>query len=187
MRIAGSLLLLLNLATVVACGDDDGGGLTADADPNAPDARTDSADARPAGNLALNEIFAGGDPAGAYPTDWAELVNNTGNPIDLSGFHLTDDEAAPTLGTFLAGTTIPANGHLEVDLADLEPFPFKLKAGGELLILLDAQGQLVDRVDWSADQAGSATLGVSFGRSPDGTGAFTTLNTPTPGAANVPN
>lgn len=183
-----SLFATMLLLTAAACGgDDDGTPSTPDADPNQPDGGGASADAMPAGPLALNEVFAGDGPTAAYQTDWIEIVNNTANAMDISGYHISDDELSPTKGTFPSGTTLPANGHLRIDVADLEPYPFKLKAGGEGLVLTDDTGVVLDRTTWGDGAAGTETTPVSWGRSPDGTGDFTSLETPTPGEANLPN
>jgi hypothetical protein len=177
---------VLGLVFLVACGGG-GGSSGADADPSQPDGGADRADAMPAGDIAINEVFAGQNPAGPYTTDWVELVNNTDATVDISGFYLSDDPMSPTKGTIPVGTTIPANGHLRIDLTGVEPYPFGLKSGGEEITFSDASGSLLDRTDWEAGQAGTDLTPVSWGRSPDGTGSFTTLNTPTPGEANLGN
>ena len=46
--------------------------------------------------------------------DWIEILNNSSSPLDLSGWHLTDDSSAPEKWTFPAPTNIPAGGFLIV-------------------------------------------------------------------------
>jgi hypothetical protein len=152
----------------------------ADADPASPDAA-------PLAHVVVNEIFAGGDPTNPlYATDWFEVKNLGDAPADLSGYHASDDPGLPAKGTFPAGTVIAPGGHLKVDL-DAEPFLFSLKQGGtEPLLLVAPDGVTVlDTVGFAAGAAGTDTTVVSWGRFPDGSGAFETLETATPGATNV--
>jgi hypothetical protein len=176
-------------ALSAGCGDDDGGDddsdqSGADAAPGTVDAGADPVDGGVTGALVLNEVFAGDTVDGTFTTDWIELVNNGGVSVDLSGYHLSDDPAEPMLGTFAEGTTLAPGAYLRVDIADVEPFAFKLKAGGEVLILSDPAGTELDRVEWGDGEAGSELETVSYGRLPDGTGPWQTLATPSPGAEN---
>lgn len=125
--------------------------------------------------LVINEVAAAGDP-----DDWFELFNGTAADINLSGHSFTDDiNGKANLTTFKSGTVLKANGYLQVTLTDTWP-GFKLGKDEELG-LFDATGQLIDSVDW---KEGDSPAKKSYGRIPDGTGAFATLETPTPGAKN---
>ena len=46
--------------------------------------------------------------------DWIELANDGLDPVDLSGWHLTDRADAPTKWRIPHGTIIPAGGYLVV-------------------------------------------------------------------------
>ncbi len=102
-------------------------------------------------NIRINEIMASNsatlaDEDGAF-SDWIELYNPTLAPVDLTGWHLTDDPGNPTLWTFPA-TTLGAQSYLVVfasdknrDVAGSELHTnFKLSAGGEFVGLVRADG-----------------------------------------------
>ena len=153
-----------------------------DADPALPDAT-------PPPPIVVNEVFAGGAPTNPlFAADWFEIKNLGTVDLDLGGYHATDDPAALTKGTFAAGTIVPAGGYLKVDL-DVEPLAFSLKqAGSEPLILVAPDGTtIIDNVSFADGAAGADATTVTWGRFPDGSGAFKTLTTATPGAANVDN
>jgi hypothetical protein len=140
-----------------------------------PDAGAVDAGPSPWLGLVINEVA----PAGA-PSDWFELYNPTDAALTLAGLTYTDDPAgAPGKATFPAGAAVPPRGFYVQYLTDADP-GFGLGAD-EALGLFDPQGNLLDSVDW---EAGAAPAASSYGRFPDGTGAFETLAIPTPGASN---
>lgn len=144
--------------------------------------------------LALNEFMAanGGallDPQGDSE-DWVEIYNAGNQTIDMAGMYLTDDPEvarkwrvpmnAPQL------TKVPARGYILVWLdghtadAGLHA-SFSLDAEGEQIRLFDADGvTLIDSVSFKKQRGN-----VSYGRFPDGTGAWAFLTAPTPRAANA--
>lgn len=129
------------------------------------------------GKLVINEVVHKGDPS-----DWVEIYNAGDTAVDLTGWTLTDDKTVLDKGKFADGVTIQP-GEYKVFLVNDETFGFKL-GGDEELVLSNPKGEIVDQVDWND---GDATDGKSFGRMPDRTGSFKTLNTPTEGKANVDN
>ncbi|WCJ58941.1 lamin tail domain-containing protein [Fontisphaera persica] len=133
----------------------------------------------------VNDPNAPVDMDGEYP-DWLELKNNTGSPIDLTGYGLSDDPAQPGKWRFV-GATLPANGYLLVfasgknrAIAGVQPHTsFRLRASG-YLVLSAPSGQVIHSFPYDNQRQT-----VSFGfpnNSP--TGAMTYLTRPTPGAAN---
>ena len=44
--------------------------------------------------------------------DWIELYNPSPSPVDLSGYHLSDNVKKPAKWTFPVNTVINANGYL---------------------------------------------------------------------------
>jgi hypothetical protein len=67
--------------------------------------------------LVINEFLAN-NTAGLQDedgdrSDWIELKNTTAAPIELAGYHLTDDAAILDKWT-LRAVSIPAGGHLVV-------------------------------------------------------------------------
>ena len=140
-----------------------------------------------AGDLVINEFMASNDATQADDDgefdDWIELYNNTNASIDISGYSLSDDGTELEKWTFPAGTSIAAGAYLMVwadedaDQSGLHA-DFKISAGGETILLSDASGTIVDEVVF-----GEQETDISFGRFPNGTGAFQEM-TPTFGAMN---
>ncbi|WP_329138636.1 lamin tail domain-containing protein [Streptomyces sp. NBC_01476] len=117
----------------------------------------------------INEV----ESNGGSPGDWVELVNTGTAAVDVSAWIVKDNDddhsykipkktsIAP--GAFLALDVDPSFGLGSEDSARL----------------FDADKDLVDSYSWS-DHAST-----TYGRCPDGTGAFTTTLAPTKGAANA--
>lgn len=119
----------------------------------------------------LNEFMAANtrilrDPQGDYD-DWIELRNLTAEPVDLSGWYLTDNPNNPRNWAFPPGTLIPPEGYLLVwadeDVNDTPALhaAFKLSAAGETIYLLDTDANfnvVRDRVVFGA-QAEDQALG----------------------------
>ncbi|MES2707313.1 MAG: lamin tail domain-containing protein [Verrucomicrobiota bacterium] len=134
------------------------------------------------------------DPADGKNDDWLELHNPTEQPVDLSGWRLSDNPATPALFTVPAGWSIPAKGFLLIwadeETAQNPAAPaagnalhagFKLSKDGETLRLSTPDGREIDRVTF-----GAQTADRSEGRAPEGDpAAATALTLPSPGAANV--
>ena len=126
--------------------------------------------------LVINEVAAQGDPL-----DWFEFHNSSGDHLALANFVMADD--LTDIGKRVAfpdDLVIPPGGYLQVEL-DKEAWPGFALGRDEELGIWTADGALVDQVDWSE---GEADEGTSYARLPDGTGAFQTTPTPTPGAPN---
>ena len=141
--------------------------------------------------LAINEVVAenisvGKDPQGDFD-DYIEIVNTSGNEVDLSGKFLTDSKKNPRKWRFPKGTKIAAGGRLVV-WADEDGKAkeglhanFKLAKGGETVQLIDsdkAGNSILDEVAFT-----KLDPDVAFRRFPDATGDFSE-GAPTPGAAN---
>lgn len=127
-------------------------------------------------SIVINELMASNanvasDNFGEYD-DWIELYNKSNNPVDISGYSLTDNPVNLTKFTFPSGTVIPANDYLIVwadEDSSQGPYHanFKLSASGELLMLIDTTEKLVDSISW-----GQQTTNLGFARVPNGTGSF---------------
>ena len=145
----------------------------------------------PPPTVMLNEFLASNDTTIADETgafeDWVELYNPASEPVDLSGYGLTDDLAEPGKWLLPAGTTIAAGGHLLV-WCDDDPgdgplhATFKLSADGEELGLARPVAGGFELIDTHV--FGPQTTDVSEGRDGDGAEAWVAFTTPTPGAAN---
>ena len=117
-------------------------------------------------------------------SDWIELVNATGSPVDLGGLFLTDDAGDLTKWTFPAGVVLSPSGFLVVFASGKDRAVqgeelhanFELAAGGEYLALVAADGSTV--LQEFAPEFPRQESDVSF----DGGGLY--LAVPTPGAVN---
>ena len=124
--------------------------------------------------------------------DWVELRNLGGSPVALTNWSLSDDSNYPEKWKFPTGATIPANGYLIVMCDDRNEANgtatylhtnFTLPAGGKAVRLYDTSVQLQSAVTNVPSQDSFHT----WGRLPDGTGAFGFLDIGTPAAANAGN
>ena len=141
--------------------------------------------------LFINELMASNsdtmrDPQGD-DDDWIELLNSGSEAIDLAGMYLSDKASNPLKWRFPEGASIVAGGYLLVwaddDAGDSPGLHtnFKLSAGGEGVVLSDIDARdnaLIDSVEFPA-----LATDVSYGRSPEATGAFRVLAVASPGRA----
>lgn len=127
--------------------------------------------------VVINEFMAAnqqtmGDEAQEFD-DWIELYNNNQVAVDLSGYVITDKADKAYKWVFPQGTVLPANGYL-VLWADEQISQgtfhcnFKLSAAGEMLMLSDSSGTILDSVYY-----GVQITDVAMARVPNGTGSWT--------------
>ena len=155
----------------------------------------------PPGTLTINEIAGKGD-------EWVEVINTGTTPVDVSAYKVTDgdkDGGAPNKGnaaTFPTGTTIPSGGYVVVmGWEDGGTYPdgglicsapagvpcykgtFSISnSGGDTVYLLNPANGTITQVKYPGN---TITSGHSWGRLPNGTGAFQ-QTTKTAGVANKP-
>jgi len=122
-------------------------------------------------SVRINEI----ESSGGTPVDWIELTNIAKVPVDVSGLVLRDDKDA-SIVTIAAGSTIAPGGFLAIDVDVLGGFGLG-SADTARLFLADGT-TLVDSHAWTAHAT------TTYGRYPDGTGAFVTTAAATKGTAN---
>ena len=150
---------------------------TANAAPAAPEPSQPEPSAKPA--LALNEI-------NSSPDDWVELMNTGTETLDISGFELRDN-SDDHRWRFPEGSTLAAGALLVVDakssglvyddqMKNFTEGTFEAAIGigsGDSIRLYDKDGNLLDEYSWTehASYDGDAA-NASYGRYPDGTGAF---------------
>jgi hypothetical protein len=140
--------------------------------------------------LVINEVLARNltiepaDPQGQYD-DWIELYNYGDEPIDIGGMYLTDDSDMPTMWQIPANTTIDGYGYLIIwadgDVGDSGLHAnFRIDAdNGDEIGLYGVDGYtLIDSIGF-----GEQSADVSYGREPDGSQAWRTLD-PSPGRSN---
>lgn len=140
-----------------------------------------------AGDVTLSELVASNasalaDEDGQY-YDYIELHNRTGEAVELTGWYLSDDASQPRKWRF-PETRVEAGGYLVVFASGLNRLGdparlhtnFSLSAEGEVVVLSDAQGRMLERIEFGlmkADQAWSLSADGSW-----------QIAVPTPGAAN---
>jgi len=172
LRLRHSILALLVLLAASACADES---TSSAPDAGPQDVTTDTPVSET--GLVINEVAAAGDP-----DDWIELYNGGSDSIDLGGWTLTDSDPQHT-HVFAGGQTIGAGGYKLLLRKEAGAFTFGIGAA-DSVVLYDASGLVVDRVDWAE---GASPSGTSYGRVPNGSGDFQTLVGPTPAAENVEN
>ncbi|MEI9812750.1 MAG: lamin tail domain-containing protein [Acidobacteriota bacterium] len=118
----------------------------------------------------INEV----ESNGGTPGDWFELINTGSSPVDVSGWKMLDGDDTHAPYVFPAGSTIAAGAYLVVEEAQ---FGFGLGAADSVRIY-NSSGALFETYAWTAHAA------TTYGRCPNGTGAFITTTTSTKGAAN---
>ena len=135
-----------------------------------------------AGSKELNEF---GDAA-----DWLELYNaGSGLRMEAGEWYLTDDPTDP-LKYELPGLVLGEQEHLVIwcdgqdVVVDGIHTSFHLAAAGESLSLVRSVGGVTCLIDSVLYPPQEAAHGLSSGRSPDGTQAWTLLAFPTPGGPN---
>jgi len=130
--------------------------------------------------VVINEVMASNtnyiaDNSGEYD-DYIELYNTTSQPLDISGYYLTDNLTNLNKWAVPAGTIIPAQGYAtfwadEDSSQGANHCNFKLSATGEFIYLLNPGEELVDSVSFSLQPEDS-----SYSRIPNGTGFFVIKN-----------
>ena len=127
-------------------------------------------------SLVINEIMASNfskvaDQDGEYD-DWVELYNASSNPINLSGFYLSDDENTLDKWTF-PNVTIQANDYLIIwcDTAGSSQSglhtTYRLSADQEEVYLIDPSGIVIDAVHFV-----NMPTDLAYARVPNGNGVF---------------
>ena len=150
---------------------------------------------QPLAPVVINEWMASNtrsivNPASGRFDDWFELFNPNDQPVDLSGYFLTDDGAFPRQWQIPASTVIEPNGFLLIwadERTELNGGTtglhtnFKLGQDGEFIGLFAPDGSVFDTIEFEAQVSD-----VSEGRWPQATleqvRAFTR---PTPGSPNI--
>lgn len=140
-------------------------------------------------DIVFNEIMASnGTYENGHAYDWVELYNNGSKTMDLSGFFLSDSENKPQKWSFPEGTKLKAGEYLTVFCTGDSTLSkgknrtfyadFKLSSSGETLLLSDAEGNLIQKLELPP-QYGC----VSYGLASDGA-TYVYLETSTRNAQN---
>jgi len=143
-------------------------------------------------SIQINEIMPSNvstlrDEDGDYE-DWIELYNNSSISINLLNFKITDDPNNPNKWIF-PSVTLGAHDFLLVFASGKDRVGgfnlhtnFNINASGELIVLLDPNGLIVDQLD-----AGEIDPDISYGRKPDGSTQCNYFYNTSPKASNNTN
>ena len=140
----------------------------------------------PAVDIVFNDAAGTVEQVSGEDADAIEIQNFSGNPVDISGYQLTDSPGTTNPYRFPAGTMIPANGFivvtafgtLQIDAALVGlAADFRIDAAGETLQLSDESGTLIQELTIPRQRTD-----ISYGRRDDGSYGF--YYTPTLGSAN---
>jgi hypothetical protein len=121
--------------------------------------------------IKINEI----ESSGGNPGDWVELFNPGLIAFDLGGFVFRDSNDGNSY-TIPALTSIAGNGYYLLEEA---AFGFGLGSADSARLFAADGTTLIDSYTWTSHAAST------YGRCPNGTGAFTTTDSVTKGTANV--
>lgn len=150
--------------------------------------------ARNTSGIFISEVLTSADNPvetplyGATTYDWIELVNRSGEEIDLSNWGLSDKLSRPRKWQFAEGTTIKPGEHLLVFASGEGESPtgsgalhttYRLSALGETIVLSDPEGNIYDKLVVPKLERGN-----SYGRNFDQGGLFY-YEVPTAGAKNT--
>ena len=124
------------------------------------------------GNVSINEVEI--NPVGSDTgNEWIEIFNN-GNPVDISGWYITDKNNKKY---FLQNLTI-------IDFFVIEPFSPTLINTNQNISLYDNKNRLVDSTGVFSENVPPVGDDKTFSRVPDGSGSFV-LQKSTKGITNV--
>ena len=121
-------------------------------------------------HVVVNEV----ESSGGLPGDWIELYNKDAAPADISGWVIKDNDDTHVY-TILPNTVIAPGGYFVFDEAQLG---FALGSGDSARLFAPGASAPVDSYTWIAHAT------TTYGRCPDGSGAFTTTVDSTKGVAN---
>ena len=141
---------------------------------------TDAEASKPLADLVINEVVVKAVENGP---DWIEIHNLGGTKADLEGWGIRDELNAHEY-LFPAGAEIPAGGYFVVwgkNSGFEYEMDYQFKVDAKARLFAPDGETLVDEADW---EDGDAPAGTSWGRFPNGVGAFQTLTTPTQGKVN---
>lgn len=145
--------------------------------PRSAPANATTLEATPAEAVVLNEFLP--DPDVLYSEEWIELYNPSDEEANLTGYILDDlvgGGGSPY--TIPLGVIIPAGGFLVFNQSTVV---FMMNNDGDTVNLIMPDGITVQ----DSHTYSSSSNDVSYGRNPDGAGAWTTFAAPTPGASNT--
>ena len=129
-------------------------------------------------NIVINEFMASNDLTATdqdgESDDWIELYNKGNDPVDISGYFLSDNGQNLPKYTIPDNTVMAGNEYLII-WADEDGSQeglhanFKLSKSGESIFLSKTDTTVIDQISFLDQETD-----ISFARKPNGTGAFRT-------------
>lgn len=120
--------------------------------------------------VVLNEI----ESNGGSPDDWVELYNKGAAAVNISGYRIKDNDDTHAFFVIPNNTMIAAGGYYVADVATV----FGLGGADTVRFYAPTSDTPIESYAWTAHAT------TTYGRCPDGTGAFITTASSSKGAAN---
>ena len=120
----------------------------------------------------INEFM----PAPASGPEWVEIVNYGNTPLEIGGWKIDDDTPGGAQTVIPPGVIVPPYSLIVITLST----HILNNTGTDAVTLIDASGAIIAVAPYTA-----ATIGKSFARIPDGSGAWV-KSEPSPGEWNAP-
>lgn len=136
------------------------------------------------GPIRINELMSSNDSTAVddngLTSDWIEVMNISGNPVNLSGYTLAKDQRATNVFEFPDHTLQPgecavvyADSTLKQNAGAIYHAPFKLSSQGGTLMLFNASGTAIDSVNFPA-----MTADMSYARQEQSVWNISSMATP---------
>ncbi|MDP2632615.1 MAG: lamin tail domain-containing protein [Candidatus Curtissbacteria bacterium] len=119
--------------------------------------------------IVINEFYALG---GSENPDWVELYNMTDSKVDIEGWQIKDETESNKI---ILGGYVCSHSFRKFTFSN------RLNNGGDKIRLFKSgSDQTVDELTYFSQSMPTHIQGQSTGRSPDGSGSWIVLSTPTP-------
>lgn len=136
------------------------------------------------GPIRVNELMSSNDSTAVdengMTADWIEVMNVSGNAVNLSGYTLAKNQNATNVFEFPDHTLQPgecavvyADSTLKQDAGATYHAPFRLSSQGGTLMLFNASGTAIDSVNFPA-----MTADMSYARQDQSTWTVSSMATP---------
>lgn len=126
--------------------------------------------------VTINEVLPNPSGPSSEDTEWIELFNSDGIPVDMTGWKLDDEDGGSSVYIIASGSGIVASGFLVFEKSITN---IALNNTGDTVRLINPAGDIVDSHTYAGTDED-----ISIGRTSDGAGSWTTCAISTKGASN---